>query len=179
MPVQSLSFRAAIAAIAALAAMAIPACAMAAAIDVPEKLQPAANQQLALEAHAVGVQIYTCSAAEGGKTGWTLKAPEATLYDDAGTKLARHYGGPTWESVDGSKVVGKVKASATPDDSAIAWLLLDVKSAQGEGSLGKVSAVQRLATEAGKAPADGCAKGDLGKEVQVPYKAVYRFYTTR
>lgn len=164
-------------AVVSLALAAAAPCALAATIAVPDQLQPAPTQRLALEAHAVGVQIYTCSVA-GGKAAWVLKAPEATLYDDAGNKLARHYAGPTWEAVDGSKVVGKVKASATPDDSAIAWLLLDVKSAQGEGTLGKVSAVQRLATEAGKAPADGCAKADAGKEVDVPYKAVYRFYTT-
>jgi hypothetical protein len=163
MPAKPSSIRAVFAAL-ALAAATLPACALAAAIAVPDQLQPAPTQQLVLEAHAVGVQIYTCSIA-GGKAAWVLKAPEATLYDDAGAKLARHYAGPTWEAIDGSKVVGKVKASATPDDSAIAWLLLDVKSAQGGGTLGKVSAVQRLATEAGKAPADGCA--------------VYRFYTTR
>ena len=151
--------------------------ACAASIVVPEKLQTPPALKLAVEANAVGVQIYSCTAAASAKPGWILKAPEATLYDAAGTKLARHYAGPTWEAIDGSKVVGKLKASATPSDDAIAWLLLDVKSTQGKGTFGKIKAVQRLATEAGKAPADGCTKADLGKEVRVPYKAVYRFYT--
>ena len=35
-----------------------------------------------------------------------------------------HYGGPTWESLSGSKVVGAVIDRATPDASAIPWLLL-------------------------------------------------------
>lgn len=155
------------------------AAASAAVITVPDALQAPASAQLALEANAVGVQIYTCGATKSGKPEWSLKAPEATLYDAAGAKLARHYAGPTWEAVDGSKVVGKVKASATPDDGAIAWLLLDAKSAPGSGTLGKVTVIQRLATEAGKAPADGCDKAALGKELSVPYKAVYRFYTAK
>jgi hypothetical protein len=155
------------------------ATASAAAITVPDALQAPASAQLALEANAVGVQIYTCGAGKSGKPEWNLKAPEATLYDAAGAKLARHYAGPTWEAVDGSKVVGKVKASATPDDSAIAWLLLDAKSASGSGTLGKVTVIQRLATEAGKAPAEGCDKAALGKELSVPYKAIYRFYTAK
>jgi hypothetical protein len=163
----------------ALCAAIFGVAAHAATISVPDNLQTPPALKLAVEANAVGVQIYTCTAVktDGGKAGWVLKAPEATLYDAAGTKLARHYGGPTWEAVDGSKVVGKVKASATPSDSAIAWLLLDVKSTEGQGTFSKVTAVQRLATEEGKAPADGCDKAGLGKEVRVPYKAVYRFYT--
>lgn len=147
-------------------------------ITVPDNLQTPPTLKLAVEANAVGVQIYACTAvkADGGKTSWVFKAPEATLYDGAGTKLARHYAGPTWEATDGSKVVGKVKASATPTDNAVAWLLLDVKSTQGPGTFSKVKAVQRLATEAGKAPADGCDKAAIGHEVRVPYKAVYRFF---
>lgn len=167
--------------LAAAALTLLQAGAHAATITVPDNLQTAATQTLAVEAHAVGVQIYTCTAAktDGGKAEWVLKAPDAILYDAAGAKLATHYAGPTWEATDGSKVVGKVKASATPTADAIAWLLLDVKSAEGNGVFGKITAVQRLATEAGKAPADGCAAANLGKEVRVPYKAVYRFYTDK
>lgn len=155
--------------------------ASAAGITVPASLQTAPAQALALEASATGVQIYTCSAAEadGGKPEWTLKAPEATLFAADGAKLGVHYAGPTWEANDGSKVVGKMKASATPSSDAIPWLLLDVTSAEGSGIFGKITAVQRLATDGGKAPADGCALASLGKEVRVPYKAVYRFYTAK
>ncbi|HEV7817203.1 MAG TPA: DUF3455 domain-containing protein [Janthinobacterium sp.] len=176
---RSSALRAALCTASMIVSVAIPAGAFAAAVMVPENLQPAPTQKLALEANAAGVQIYTCSAAKSGegKTEWVLKAPEATLYDAAGNKLARHYAGPTWESVDGSKVVGKLKSSATPSDSAIAWLLLDVKSTEGNGVFSKITAVQRVATEDGKAPADGCSHAGLGKEVRIPYKAVYRFFT--
>lgn len=152
--------------------------ASAATIAVPATLQTAPTQTLALEAHATGVQIYACSAAkaEGGKPEWILKAPEATLMDAAGAKVATHYAGPTWEAPDGSKVTGKMKASATPSPDAIAWLLLDATSASGSGTFANVTAIQRLATEAGKAPLDGCSAASLGSEVRVPYQAVYRFY---
>lgn len=150
----------------------------AAEIVVPPSLQPAATQTLAVEAHAVGVQVYTCSAAVAGAApAWVLKAPDAILYDAAGAKLATHYAGPTWEAGDGSKVVGKVKASAPSPGDGVPWLLLDVKSTQGSGVFANVTAVQRLATEGGKAPADGCGAASLGAETRVPYKAVYRFYT--
>jgi len=47
----------------------------------------------------------------------------------AGNKIAKHYAGTTWESNDGSKVVGEVKAKDNgPDPNAIPWLLLSAKS---------------------------------------------------
>jgi hypothetical protein len=164
-----------------IAAAATVSQARAAAIPVPTSLQTAPTQTLALEAHAVGVQIYTCSAPKtaGAKPEWILKAPDAVLYDAAGAKVAKHYAGPTWEAADGSKVVGKARVSTLPTPSAIPWLLLDVTSTEGSGMFSRVTAVQRLATEAGKAPAAGCDDGSLGKEVRVPYKAVYRFYTAK
>lgn len=153
----------------------------AAAITVPDNLQPSPAQTLALEAHAVGVQIYTCDTAktEGAAPAWTLKAPDAILSYASGAQAAKHYAGPTWEAPDGSKVVGKVKASATPSADAIPWLLLDVKSTAGTGIFSKITAVQRVATEGGKAPQEGCTAASLGQEVRVPYQAVYRFYMTK
>ena len=72
---------------------------------------------------------------------------------------------------------GEVKAKQDdPAGQAIPWLLLAAKSASGDGTFGRVSYIQRVATEAGKAPADGCTTADLGKQARVPYKALYRFY---
>lgn len=153
---------------------------LASAISVPDKLQPGAGQTLAIEAQAAGTQIYTCAATnEGARPAWVLKAPDAGLVDARGAQLAWHYAGPTWQAVDGSKVVGKAKASATPSADAISWLLLDVASTTGSGMFGKVTAVQRLATEGGKAPLEGCTAASLGQETRVPYKAVYRFFTSK
>jgi hypothetical protein len=160
----------------------ISACASAPAskIMVPENLQVPAAQQLFAETNASGVQIYTCSTSKTdiSQYEWSFKAPQADLFDAAGNKTGKHYAGPTWESNDGSKVVGEVKArNDGPVASAIPWLLLTAKSTSGNGAFSKVTYIQRLVTEAGKAPADGCTKANFGSELRVPYKALYRYYT--
>lgn len=163
---------------------ALAASALAAALpDVPDKLKAPADQVLALELQAVGVQIYVCMARkdDATKLEWSLKAPEAELFDAAGKKIAKHYGGPTWEAADGSKVVGELKARDDgPDPNAIPWLLLSAKSTSGSGILSQTTSVQRLHTVGGKAPADGCRQAeDAGNELRVPYQAAYYFYTAR
>src|SRR5262252_2615681 len=68
--------------------------------DAPEALRPPADQVLALEAFATGVQIYECAANQDQppRFDWVFKAPEAELLDKAGPKIGKHYAGPTWES---------------------------------------------------------------------------------
>ncbi|WP_296001794.1 DUF3455 domain-containing protein [Rugamonas sp.] len=164
----------------AVTALAAPFAVCAADIAVPDPLQVAPGQKLVLDVRGVGVQIYVCSAlaADASRFEWHFKAPEAELYEGDGRKVGKHYAGPTWESNDGSKVVGAVKAHQ--DDArgaAIPWLLLNAKSTQGAGMFGKVDAIQRLATEGGLAPKDGCGAAQLGQELRVPYQAVYRFFS--
>jgi hypothetical protein len=66
---------------------------------------------------------------------WVFKAPEADLTGDKGERIGRHYGGPTWEANDGSKVVGEVLQRAdAPRAGAVPWLLLKAKSNQGAGT---------------------------------------------
>jgi hypothetical protein len=147
--------------------------------QVPENLRVPATQKLALEADATGVQIYDCKPAtnDPARFEWTLRAPEAELFDPAGRRIGKHYGGPTWESLDGSKVVGEVKArSDSPDPNAIPWLLLGAKSATGNGVLGQTVTVQRIETVGGKAPAQACSPGN---ELRVPYKGKYYFYEAK
>ena len=79
----------------------------ASSVSVPDSLKPAADESLALVVPAKGDQIYEC---RGGK--WAFLAPEAELFDRAGKKIGRHYAGPHWESLDGSRIVGAVKARA-------------------------------------------------------------------
>ena len=145
---------------------------------IPEKLKIPDTQTLALEVKATGVQIYTCSAskADPARFEWVFKAPEADLFDSAGKKIGSHYAGPTWESTDGSKVVGEVKAKDDgPDPAAIPWLLLSAKSTSGTGVFTRTLSIQRLHTVGGKAPADGCDQGHAGQEARIPYKATYAF----
>lgn len=149
---------------------------------VPENLRPPATQRLALEADASGVQIYDCKAApaDPAKFEWTLRAPEAELFDITGKRIGMHYGGPTWESYDGSKVVGEVKAKSDgPDPKAIPWLLLTAKSASGDGVLGRTASIQRAQTVGGKAPQQGCSAAFAGNEVRVRYTARYYFYEAK
>jgi hypothetical protein len=149
---------------------------------IPEALKPPPGQVHALTARGVGVQIYECSALKDdpAQFSWALKAPEATLQDDTGKVLGKHYAGPTWEAVDGTKVVGELVAKVDPPDaSSIPWLLLRAKSTNGRGTFGAISFVQRLHTVGGKAPTTGCDPAHAGNQIRVPYPAIYRYYAVR
>jgi hypothetical protein len=143
----------------------------------PPSLAVPADQKLLLGALAKGDQVYTCSAKAGGAFEWVLKAPQAELFDERGQVIGKHYGGPTWESIDGSKVVGQVKEKAdAPDPGAIQWLLVEAKSNAGQGIFAKVKSVQRVDTWGGKAPKEGCDASHAVAESKVGYRARYYFY---
>ncbi len=93
--------------------------------------------------------------------------------------VAKHYAGPTWEAIDGSKVVGEVKAS---DDSSDAkgdpMAAPGRESRSGSGMLNRTTYVQRVNTIGGKAPAD-CGSSQAGAELRVPYEAKYNFYVAK
>ena len=62
-------------------------------------------------ARATGFQIYVCRPdANRQAARWTLKAPEAELFDEQGKSIGKHFGGPTWQLNDGSAVIGKMAA---------------------------------------------------------------------
>jgi hypothetical protein len=153
-----------------------------AASEVPDILKTPPDQVVMFEAQAEGVQIYECKVQpnDSSKFEWKFKAPEADLHDANGKIIAHHYAGPTWESIDGSKVVGEVKEKySVPDAQAIPWLLLNAKSGSAVGSFTQVSSIQRINTEGGLAPAEVCNQTRLSQEARVPYKAVYRFYVPK
>jgi hypothetical protein len=141
--------------------------------EAPNTLKVSPDETLSFAAKAKGVQIYECRTKTNDAAGyeWILKAPEADLFDARGKRIARHYAGPTWEGIDGSKVIGELKArAASPDTNAIPWLLLVAKKREGNGIF--------LETSGGKAPAGGRDQSKPGTEVRVPYTAVYYFYTS-
>jgi len=87
---------------------------------------------------------------------WTLKAPDAQLFDIKDQLVGKHLAGPSWQSNDGSRVVGKVAVTvASPDAESIPWLLVKVTSHTGNGVLARATTIQRLNTEGGKAPGSG------------------------
>jgi hypothetical protein len=147
---------------------------------VPENLRVPDGQPLLLRVAARGVQIYTCKAkaADAAAFEWALKTPEAELFVATGAKFGRHYGGPTWESVDGSRVVGEVVQSS-PVQGAVPWLLLRAKSNEGAGALASVKFIQRVDTTGGVAPSAGCDAEHAGAEARVDYSANYDFYGAR
>ena len=140
------------------------------ALAVPEDLQ------LLLRVRAKGLQIYVCAPGKDdtGHAAWSLKGPEATLFNEAGKVIGRHFVGPSWALNDGSLVTGEVTAKDPgPNAGAVPWLLLTVASNGGRGILQGARAIQRIDTEGGVAPAGNC---DVGQEYRAPYSAIYQFF---
>ena len=147
--------------------------------QIPPQLQPPEGAKLILHAHAKGDQVYTCKQ-DGTQYSWTLKAPDAQLFDAGGKAIGRHFAGPSWQLNDTSTVVGKVAARFdSPDKDAIPWLLLTAADHSGNGLLSNVTHIQRLNTKGGKAPAAGCDASHVGTETRVAYTADYLFYASQ
>src|SRR5215510_15953902 len=133
--------------------------------DLPAPIKPPAGLASYLDVQATGVQIYVCGKNEAGAPAWTFKAPEAALFDTNKKPLGKHYAGPTWEGLDGGKVVGAAKASApAPGGNAIAWLLLDIKSRDGSGQFTQAAAILRVSTVGGTTPTTTCNETHAGTE---------------
>jgi len=144
---------------------------------VPDQIKAPPDSDLILIAHAEGVQIYICRADESGKLSWTLKAPEAQLFDRAGYGIGSHFAGPTWKHSDGSEITAKPAAKAdAPDAKAIPWLLLEVTGHGGQGIFSRVTAIQRVNTSGGLAPAPGAVELKPDQEFRSTYSADYYFY---
>lgn len=121
---------------------------------LPDNLKVPGHGVVTFEAHATGTQIYACApqANDPSTFEWTLKGPEAELWNGTGEKIGRHYPGPTWEANDGSRVVAEaVERANAPQPDAVPWLLLRAKSAEG------------------------CGRSTAGAERAVPYQATYTF----
>lgn len=166
---------------------------------VPGELSVNSDEAAFLLAHAVGSQNYICLPAASGGYAWVLFGPQATLYDEDGGQLVTHFlsanpiefglGRPTWQdSRDSSSVWAALSRSSTDPayvaPNAIPWFLLRPVGAQygpeGGGRLTRTTAIQRVNTSGGAAPASGCAvSSDIGRKALVPYTADYVFYRSR
>ena len=149
-------------------------------------MQPPTGEELVLMTHATGFQIYVCRPDAEGRPVWTLKAPEAELFDEQGNVIGRHFGGPTWQLNDGSQITGKMVAKVdAPSAHAIPWLLLTVTSNSGKGALSGVTSIQRVNTVSGLSPeslppADAeCSPSTREVEFKSSYSADYYFYARR
>jgi hypothetical protein len=131
---------------------------------------------------AKGFQIYECRARKGQSAAyeWAFVAPEADLFDQGGRRIGRHYGGPHWESTDGSKILGTPKERAdAPAADSIPWLLIASKSVGPEGAFSKVTSIQRVSTVGGVAPTTNCSQAAVGTQARSAYTADYYFFSAR
>ncbi len=139
--------------------------------DVPANLVVPGGNRVEFHAFGVGVQIYVWNET---RMIWVFKAPEATLFDADGNVVGTHFGGPTWESDSGSRVVGQRIAGAMVDPTAIPWLLLKATSTAPPGIFARTTFIQRVNTAGGLAPsAMGTSAGQVAR---VPYTAEYWFF---
>jgi hypothetical protein len=146
---------------------------------IPGPLEAPSGETPFLHAHAEGTQSYEC-ASSGDHAEWKFKGPNAVLSGDGGALLGIHYGGPTWQAADGSKVVGTLVASAPARDGhSIPQLLLKAKAHTGDGVFTKVRSIQRLATHGGQPPGVRCSESEVGQKIDVPYSATYVFLVER
>ena len=147
--------------------------------QVPANLKPPGSPGVLLKAHADGIQIYACRALAGSPAGfeWVLEKPQADLFGQDGKTIGRHYEGPTWEALDGSRVTGHVEQQANaPHSGAVPWLLVKATRTYGSGVFAHVTYIQRVNTSGGAVPSEGCDREHVGKEVTSPYQADYYFY---
>jgi hypothetical protein len=155
----------------ALALVLLSSCATRA--EVPDAIG-APGETLVARVHAQGAQVYECKAGASGQLTWQFREPVATLLDESGKTIGRHYAGPHWELVDGSivaaKAVGRAPGATAKD---IPLLKLETTSRRGSGQLSDVSTIQRLDTKGGTAEGACAAAGRL---LSVPYSADYAFY---
>lgn len=147
--------------------------------EVPGTIAVGEGHKPYLVGHAVGVQIYGCNG-----TSWTLIAPRADLYGDNGQLIATHFGGPSWQAKDGSKVIARRAADPVAvDPTAIPWLLLEPTSATAgpDGDrLAGTTYIQRINTTGGLAPAAAdCNAATAGDQAEVDYTADYVFWKKR
>jgi hypothetical protein len=144
-------------------------------VKIPDKLKVPDGHRLVLRVEAEGVQVYVSKPGKGGKPEWSFKSPLADLSKD-GKVVGYHYVGPSWELLDGSKVV-KDESQAPVDlpmPDSIPWLRIKVRPDPAQGGLGQVTYVLRVNTQGGLAPANPPTRSET--EVGVKYKATYLFY---
>ena len=160
---------------------AVPAATAAADPAIPAILRvPAGNQQF-LHVYAKGLQIYRCvqDQKDTSRFSWIFVAPQADLYTDADYKRpdGKHYKGPTWESPDGSKVVGKkLQQTDSPEPAAVPWLLLSAAEVSGSGIFSGTTFIQRINTHGGQSPPVVADRQHVGQDIGVQYTAEYLFY---
>ena len=111
-----------------------------------------------------------------GQYEWGFVGPVATLKSNDGKVVGKYYAGPTWESMDGSKVTAKQVAVAPQAPGNLPLQLVKAEPATGTGAMQGVTYIQRLNTRGGVAPTTTCSAANVGVKQLVAYQADYVFY---
>ncbi len=160
------------------AALTLSACAnLMPSSKAPQAPAATADQGPTFNIMASGVQIYECSKVDdsASKFEWVFKAPKADLYDEGGNRIGRYDAGPTWESYDGSKVVGAVKDRYPGPEVTPTPLLVRSGFNAGKGVFAQTESITLLDTKGGQAPTAPCTSAEAGKVSRIPYTAIYKF----
>ena len=153
--------------------------AVAAFAQAPAEITPPAGNKAVLTLVGAGDLSYECKAVadKPGSFAWTFAGPNAKLLDANKKEVGKYYGGPTWESMDGSKVTGKQLAVSPGAAGSIPLQLVQANPSVGEGAMKDVTYIQRLKTVGGVAPASpACEAKNVGAKTTVPYQADYVFF---
>ena len=147
--------------------------------QTPAEITPPAGNKAAMTLSATGILNYECKAVadKPGTFAWTFAGPDAKLWDANKKEVGKYYGGPTWESTDGSKVTGKQLAVSPSVAGAIPLQLVQAAPTTGTGAMADVTYIQRLKTVGGVAPATpACAAANVGAKTTAGYTADYVFF---
>ena len=147
---------------------------------VPGKIQVPDGNKVFLVGHAVGVQIYSCNATSNGFV-WRFVAPRANLYDDHGKLIITHFGGPTWQAKDGSRVVGRLdgqrhRRSHRHSMAAAVAAVDDRLALTATGWWPRPTSNGSPPPAASRPPAADCNATTAGTVAEVPYTADYYFW---
>lgn len=146
--------------------------------ETPAAVKVPAGHELSMVAVGTGELSYECRVKANATVTyeWQFTGPKAVLTEKNGKVIGKYYGGPTWESNDGSKVTGKQVAIAPGAATAIPLQLVKTNPSSGQGSMSDISYIQRLNTVGGLAPTDSCNADNIGMVKTVKYQADYLFY---
>lgn len=145
--------------------------------SVPAIMQVPAGNYVAWRAAAEGTVTYVChqSANIPPQRVWTIESAKATLSGD--NQQGRYTSPPeTWHAADGSWLTGMSVVRVDDGAGRLADQLVMANPAGAAGVLSGVTYIQRLVKSGGGAPDSACDNAALGKQVTVPYQALYVFW---
>ena len=133
---------------------------------LPDAVRVPAGETQKMWTVGAGEITYECREKKdaAGQYEWAFVGPVASLKDGSGKVVGKYYAGPTWESMDGSKVTAKQVAVAPQPAGNIPLQLVKAEPAMGMGSMQGVTYIQRLNTKGGVAPASGVRGRQHGRE---------------